>query len=100
MVKNIGGGFAGFFGLILFILNEVAKIAKELPDPKQFIVGRQISQSTKIYDRSGEVLLYEIYDKEKELLFLLRKFPITSNMPPWRLKIKIFTTIRPLTGGR
>ncbi len=64
-----------FFGLILFILNEVAKIAKELPDPKQFIVGRQISQSTKIYDRSGEVLLYEIYDKEKRTVVPFEEIP-------------------------
>ena len=76
MVKNIGGGFVlVFFGLILFILNEVAKIAKELPDPKQFIVGRQISQSTKIYDRSGEVLLYEIYDKEKRTVVPFEEIP-------------------------
>lgn len=64
-----------FFGITLFILNEVAKIAKELPDPKQFIVGRQISQSTKIYDRSGEILLYEIYDKEKRTVIPFEEIP-------------------------
>lgn len=64
-----------FFGLTIFILNEVAKIAKELPDPKQFIIGRQISQSTKIYDRSGEVLLYEIYDKEKRTVIPFEEIP-------------------------
>ena len=53
----------------------MAKIAKELPDPKQFIVGRQISQSTKIYDRSGEVLLYEIYDKEKRTVVPFEEIP-------------------------
>lgn len=52
-------------GLILWALNEVAQIAKELPDPKQFMENRQISQSSKIYDRTGEILLYEIYDGEK-----------------------------------
>ncbi len=64
-----------FFGLTLFILNEVAKIAKELPDPKQFIVDRQISQSTKIYDRNGEILLYEIYDKEKRTVIPFEEIP-------------------------
>ncbi len=64
-----------FFGLTLFILNEVAKIAKELPDPKQFIVDRQINQSTRIYDRSGEILLYEIYDKEKRTVIPFEEIP-------------------------
>jgi len=38
--------------------------AKDLPRPEKF-TERQIAQSTKIYDRTGEVLLYEIYGEEK-----------------------------------
>src|SRR3989344_442626 len=38
--------------------------------------------------------------RKKELLFLLKKFPITSKKPQLPLKIKIFTFIRLLIGGR
>ncbi|MFH1346657.1 MAG: PBP1A family penicillin-binding protein [Spirochaetota bacterium] len=39
-------------------------MAQELPNPEEFING-QIIQSTKIYDRTGEVLLYEIHGDQK-----------------------------------
>lgn len=35
-----------------------------LPDPDS-IAARQIKESTKIYDRTGETLLYDIYDEER-----------------------------------
>ena len=34
--------------------------AKDLPRPEVF-TERQLSQSSKIYDRTGQILLYEIY---------------------------------------
>lgn len=37
---------------------------KDFPRPEIF-AERQLSQSTKIYDRTGQVLLYEIYGEEK-----------------------------------
>ena len=50
------------------------KIVKELPDPvAQLLDSHQIKQSSKIYDRTGEILLYEIYNEEKELLSHLKK---------------------------
>ena len=38
--------------------------AKDLPRPEVF-TERQLSQSSKIYDRTGQILLYEIYGEEK-----------------------------------
>jgi penicillin-binding protein 1A len=38
--------------------------AKDLPDPSK-ISERQITQSTKIYDRTGTVLLYDVHGEEK-----------------------------------
>lgn len=45
----------------------VAWISRDLPDPDK-LKDRQISQSTKIYDRSGAHLLYEIYQNQKRTL--------------------------------
>ena len=57
---------AGYFVLAAIIL--VAGIfiyfAKDLPNPSK-ISERQITQSTKIYDRTGTVLLYDVHGEEK-----------------------------------
>ncbi|MEK7114573.1 MAG: transglycosylase domain-containing protein [Patescibacteria group bacterium] len=61
-------------GLAFFILMMAAKIAKELPSPEQF-ADRQINQSTKIYDRTGETLLYEIHGEEKRTIVPFEEIP-------------------------
>ena len=48
---------AGSLVLLALILND-------LPNPEEFET-RQVAQSTKIYDRTGKVLLYEIHGEEK-----------------------------------
>ncbi len=48
--------------------------AKDLPDPNK-INEIQRSQSTRIYDRTGETLLYEIYDKERRTIISLTELP-------------------------
>ncbi len=50
----------GAIGVSLFVL--YAKSA--LPDPES-LVSRQVKESTKIYDRTGETVLYDIYDEER-----------------------------------
>ncbi|MBU2545313.1 PBP1A family penicillin-binding protein [Patescibacteria group bacterium] len=56
--------------LILFILTILSGIgvfiyyAKDLPRPEKF-TERSFIESTKIYDRTGEVLLYELYGETK-----------------------------------
>lgn len=52
----------------------VYSITKNLPDPKLFD-QRQISQSTKIYDRAGEVLLYEVHGEEKRTIIPASEIP-------------------------
>ncbi len=55
--------------LALFAIGTVAilLISNELPDPNH-LNDRQVSQSTKIYDRTGEHVLYEIYGNQKRTL--------------------------------
>jgi len=55
--------------LFLFVI-----YAKDLPRPEKFL-EREIFQSTKIYDRTGEALLYEIYGEEKREIVPLEKVP-------------------------
>ena len=49
-----------FFGLLIYV-------QRTLPDPNS-IADRKVSESTKIYDRTGQVLLYDIHGEEKERL--------------------------------
>jgi len=61
--------FFVFCFLILFFY-----YAKDLPRPEVF-TERQIIQSTKIYDRTGQILLYEIYGEEKRTWVPLKNMP-------------------------
>ena len=56
-----------FGSLSLFIY-----YVKDFPRPEIF-TERQLAQSTKIYDKTGEVLLYEIYGEEKRTWVPLEK---------------------------
>ena len=47
---------------------------RDLPRPEDFN-ERELFQSTKIYDRTGKVLLYEIYGEEKRTWVDLEKMP-------------------------
>lgn len=53
------GAMSGF----LFVL--YAK--SQLPDPES-ITSRHVKESTKIYDRTGETVLYDIYDEERRTI--------------------------------
>ena len=59
---------------LLFIFIFVASVSRNLPDPNQ-LIDREVAQSTKIYDRSGEHLLYEIHGEEKRTLISLDDMP-------------------------
>lgn len=70
---------AGIFFLLLFLASlltiaKLASIARELPDPGQFS-DRQIAQSSKIFDRTGKVLLYEIHGEEKRTVIPYDQIP-------------------------
>jgi len=63
--KKILKAFLGgvlFLILIIFLL--FFYYGKDLPRPEKF-TERKLSQSTKIYDREGKTLLYEIFKEEK-----------------------------------
>ncbi|PIY96891.1 MAG: hypothetical protein COY66_02525 [Candidatus Kerfeldbacteria bacterium CG_4_10_14_0_8_um_filter_42_10] len=66
--------------LALFVIGGIlgvaafAWISKDLPDPNR-ILDRNVAQSTKIYDRSGETLLYEIHGDEKRTLVTIDQIP-------------------------
>lgn len=58
-----------FSGSLLFVY-----YAKDLPRPEVF-TERPFVLPTKIYDREGEVLLYQIYDEEKRTMVPLTQVP-------------------------
>jgi len=45
----------------------LTKYSKDLPDPNK-LIERSIPQSTKIYDKTEEVLLYEVHGNEKRTI--------------------------------
>ncbi len=53
------------FAAILFVY-----FSRDLPDPSK-MSERQITQSTKIYDRTGAVLLYDVHGEEKRTIIPL-----------------------------
>jgi 1A family penicillin-binding protein len=66
--KLLGRVFLYFLGIILlFVAGVFLFFAKDLPSPDK-INNRIVSQSTKIFDRTGEHLLYEIHGEEKRTL--------------------------------
>lgn len=70
----IAGGLAiaivGWFGITIV----VAWASRDLPDPDR-LIDRRIAQSTKIFDRTGTHLLYEVYQGKKRTLVELSDIP-------------------------
>ena len=54
-------------GLIILIIFMFAWFAKDLPTPEK-IASRTASQSTKIYDRTGQILLYETGEQKRTIV--------------------------------
>jgi penicillin-binding protein 1A len=82
MVKIFKNFFIKIGKFFLFLILSVTSLtlflfiyyAKDLPRPELFS-EREITQSTKIYDRTGKNLLYEIYGEEKRTYVPLEKIP-------------------------
>src|SRR3989344_9123954 len=51
-------------GLFVVLILVVLYYAIQLPDPS-IIMVRRVNESTKIYDRTGEHLLYDVHGEEK-----------------------------------
>lgn len=60
----------GFFGVVFLFVY----YAKDLPRPEKF-TERSFVESTKIFDRDGQVLLYEMYGEEKREIVPLSAIP-------------------------
>jgi len=58
--------------LCLFLL--VAWVSRNLPDPSQ-LIDREVAQTTKIYDRTGENVLYEIHGAQQRTIVNLKDLP-------------------------
>lgn len=63
-----------FLFFVLCSLGLFIYYAKDLPRPEKF-TERAFIESTKIYDRTGEVLLYELYGEEKREIIPLSEMP-------------------------
>ena len=59
---------------ILFILAMFAWYSRDLPTPDK-IIDRSVAQSTKIYDRTGEHLLFEAFDTQRRTIIPLEQIP-------------------------
>ena len=60
-------GFIGVIGVFAYF-------AKDLPNPEE-LVERQVVESTKIYDRTGTVLLYDVHGEEKRTVIPFEEIP-------------------------
>lgn len=78
---------AAAFLVIAFIA--VAWISRDLPNPNQ-LINREVAQSTKIYDRTGENILYEIHGDQKRTLISLSDLPEYVKWAPIAIEDKSF----------
>ncbi len=66
----VGVGAVGVFCFTIFL----AWVSRDLPNPDT-LSTRDIPQSTKIYDRTGQTLLYELHGDEKRTLVKIEDIP-------------------------
>lgn len=73
--RKIFGFFITCFILgILGLTILTAWVSRDLPDPDR-LSDRHIAQSTKIYDRTGQHLLYEVFSQEKRTMVGMNDIP-------------------------
>lgn len=78
MKKVLGNGL--YVGLIIAVVGViggfgyVAWVSRDLPNPNK-LINRDLAESTKIYDRTGEEILYEIHGDEKRTVVQLENIP-------------------------
>ncbi len=66
--------FIGLLALFIFSYAGFLWLTHDLPDPNR-LIERQVAQSTKIYDRTGQTILYEIHGAEKRTMINLKDVP-------------------------
>src|SRR3990167_2973763 len=60
----------------IMLLSFFLYLQRTLPDPES-IATRKVGESTKIYDRTGEALLYDIHGEEKRTVIPWDQVPST-----------------------
>ncbi len=73
--KAIYLGLILFFIFVIYLIGAFAWYSRSLPDPNK-ILERNLAQSTKIYDRNEEEILYDVYGAEKRTLVKLEEIPL------------------------
>jgi len=74
-IKIVTFVFLGFFVAgLLSVVGLFAYYAKDLPHPDR-VNKRVVAESTKIFDRTGQVLLYEIHGEEKRTIIPANEIP-------------------------
>lgn len=73
-MKKIHYILAGIAGIIVLSAISILLIISGLPEA-DLLSSRQVFESTKIYDRAGEVLLYEIHGEEKRTIIPFEEIP-------------------------
>jgi 1A family penicillin-binding protein len=68
----VGLGAVGIFCFTIFL----AWVSRDLPNPDT-LSTREVPQSTKIFDRTGKQLLYELHGDEKRTLAKIEDIPLT-----------------------
>lgn len=79
-----------------------AWISRDLPDPDK-LTDRRVAQSTKIYDRTGTILLYEIFADQKRTLIEFDQIPpqlITAVLATEDTEFYKHKGVRPLSIAR
>lgn len=72
--KALWAGLLLAFAGLVSVLSLVAWLSRGLPDPNR-LIEREMAQSTKIFDRTGETVLYEIHGDQKRTLVNLEDIP-------------------------
>ncbi|HPY08750.1 MAG: penicillin-binding protein [Patescibacteria group bacterium] len=80
-----------YFGLFCLATGFIAVLwlSRDLPNPNQ-LIEREIAQSTIIYDRTGENILYEIHGEEKRTMVNLDDLPEYVKRAPIAIEDKNF----------
>lgn len=86
---TIGGGAAVLGALAFTVL--LAWFSRDLPDPNK-LLDRAVPQSTKIFDRTGTVLLYEIHGEENRTLIQIKDLPTHVPLATVAIEDKHFYT--------
>ncbi len=68
-------GSIAFLLLCIYLIGAFAWYSRSLPDPNK-LNERNLAQSTKIYDRKGETILYDVHGTEKRTLVKLEEIPL------------------------